>query len=458
MANRDVLFDGGTAGASGDMILSALIDLLGDKQALDPVAAGLLIYDPTLRVSFNKRQFEDASGLEMDILLDEDMTLEPQALRNVLATMSREVELSDKAAELARDSLDALFRAESRAHNEDISDIHLHELGSVDTVLDIVGTAYLLDKADLLGDSRLLVTNLAVGSGTITTAHGELEVPVPAVSELLKEFDIPFHAGPAQTEVLTPTAAAILGTIADQFVESAQGFEVEKEAFGFGSRDLGEIPNILRIAVGNASGIGPTVEEEDEEAQKEPVQVPETETVEEVVTSSPKPKAQSTEEELDVDEGWGRDEVIVIETNVDDTDGEAIGTLFEFLLDGNLAYDAVIIPAYGKKNRPCFVVKVITTRDKVEQAARVIIRHLGTLGIRYTEWNRIKAARETIACRLEIEGKEYMVRVKVSRAANGTVVNIKPEADDVLKVARETGIPIRELKPRIAMQAHAITE
>jgi hypothetical protein len=457
MAKRDVLFDGATAGASGDMILSALIDLLGDKQALDPVAAGLLIYDPTLRVNFNERQFEDASGLEMDVLLDEDMTLEPQALRNVLATMSREVELSDKAAELARNSLEALFRAESRAHDEDISDIHLHELGSVDTILDIVGTAYLLDKADLLEDSRLLVTNLAVGSGTITTAHGELDVPVPAVSEIIEEFDIPFHAGPAKTEVLTPTAAAILGTIADQFVESAQGFEVEEEAFGFGSRDLGEIPNVLRVAVGNASGIEPEVKKE---KPAEPEEVAEAEPVEEVVTPAPKPEDQPTKEEvdLDVDEGWGRDEVIVIETNVDDTDGESIGTLFEFLLDENLAYDAVIIPAYGKKNRPCFVVKVITTQENMKEAARVIIRHLGTLGIRYTSWNRIKAARETIVCQLQIEDKEYMVRVKVSRAANGTVVNIKPEADDVLKVSRETGIPIRELKPRIAMQAHAITE
>ncbi len=455
MAKRDVLFDCATAGASGDMILSALIDLLGDDEALAPVAAGLLIYDPTLRVNFKKRQFEDAIGLEMDVTMDGEMSLDIEALRNVLNTMSEEVELSDKASKLAEDALEALFRAESRAHDEDISSLHLHELGSVDTILDIVGTAYLLDKADLLDDSRLLVTSLAVGSGTITTAHGEMEVPVPAVSELLKEFDMPFHAGPADTEVLTPTGAAILGTLADQFVESSQGFEVEEEAFGFGTRELGGVPNVLRIAVGSASGIETEIEEEE---PQQPVQDIETEDAEEMEMPPREPESELTAEQFETTDSWGRDEVVVIETNVDDTDGETLGSLFEFLLDENLAYDAVIIPAYGKKNRPCFVVKVITTRDNVKKAARVIIRHLGTLGIRYTTWNRIKAARETIVCGLQIENKEYMVRVKVSRAANGSVVNIKPEADDVLKVSRETGIPMRELKPRIAMQAHAITE
>jgi len=117
-----------------------------------------------------------------------------------------------------------------------------------------------------------------------------------------------------------------------------------------------------------------------------------------------------------------------------------------------------MIPAFGKKNRPCHLVKVIAPTTGLKGIAEVMIRQLGTIGIRYTTWQRLKATRETLVCSLEIDDKEYMVRVKVSRTRDGTIINIKPESDDMVRVSRETGIPIRELKPRIAMQAHAVTE
>jgi uncharacterized protein (DUF111 family) len=150
--------------------------------------------------------------------------------------------------------------------------------------------------------------------------------------------------------------------------------------------------------------------------------------------------------------------VIVIETNVDDVDGETLGTLFDTLLEEGLAYDVTIIPAIGKKNRPCYVVKVIAAKAGLKSIADVMIKNLGTIGIRYTTWQRLKATRETIVCRFEIDGNEYMVRVKVSRSVDGSILSIKPEADDVFRVSKETGIPVRELRPRIAMQAHAVTE
>ncbi|MHA2386194.1 MAG: nickel pincer cofactor biosynthesis protein LarC2, partial [Candidatus Thorarchaeota archaeon] len=171
--------------------------------------------------------------------------------------------------------------------------------------------------------------------------------------------------------------------------------------------------------------------------------------------ATPKRKKEDRAEMID---SWSADEVIVIETNVDDIDGEVMGTMFDTLLSEGLAYDVVMIPAYGKKNRPAYVVKVIAAKSGLKSIAEIMIKHLGTLGIRYTTWDRLKAARETIVCKMEIEGMEFMVRVKVSRGIDGSIINIKPEADDVMKVSKETGIPVRELKPRIAMQAHAITE
>ncbi|TFG95098.1 DUF111 family protein, partial [Candidatus Thorarchaeota archaeon] len=168
-----------------------------------------------------------------------------------------------------------------------------------------------------------------------------------------------------------------------------------------------------------------------------------------------KPK---TEERIGGLDEWNADEVVVIETNVDDVEGETLGTLFDTLLEDGLAYDVVIIPAIGKKNRPCYVVKVIAPKTGLKSIAEVLIRQLGTIGIRYSTWERLKAARETLICSLEIDNKEYMVRVKVARTRDGSILSIKPESDDIVRVSRETGIPIRELKPRIAMQAHAVTE
>jgi uncharacterized protein (DUF111 family) len=104
------------------------------------------------------------------------------------------------------------------------------------------------------------------------------------------------------------------------------------------------------------------------------------------------------------------------------------------------------------------VVKVIAAKAGLKSIADVMIKNLGTIGIRYSTWQRLKASRETIVCSLEIDGKEFMIRVKVSRNVDGSILNIKPEAEDVFRVSKETGIPVRELRPRIALQAHAVTE
>jgi uncharacterized protein (TIGR00299 family) protein len=371
-------------------------------------------------------------------------------MMEVLMAVAEEVELTPRAKNLAKDTLEIIFQAESRAHNKPISELHLHETGSIDTVLDIVGTAYLLDRAGLLEDAEFIATRVAVGSGTVNTEHGDLEVPVPAVAEILVAHDILFHNGDAKTEVLTPTGAALLAAITKVYVDTYDGFVEQNQGIGFGSRDLGKIPNMMRIVVGEV------VVQEDEKPVSPPKEdTKKTPVKEEKPVADSKPKA---EERMDVFDEWNADEVVVIETNVDDVDGEILGNLFDTLLEEGLAYDVIIIPAFGKKNRPCFLVKVIATKTGLKSIAEILIRHLGTIGIRYTTWQRLKAARETIVCRLEIDDKDYMIRVKISRTTDGSIISIKPEADDMERVSRETGIPIRELKPRIAMQAHAVTE
>lgn len=446
MTKKTVLIDVATAGTSGDMFLAALTDLIGDINALLPVAASLLIYDPSFRLSVESHTHSGITGRQLQITQNAGIRLTPASIIEVLHSVSEEVELSAAAKKIAERALNEILEAESRAHNKPIDELHLHETGTVDTILDIVGTAYLLEKTGLLDEAEFLSTKVAVGSGTIKTEHGDLEVPVPAVAEMLGANDVPYHNGDAKTEVLTPTGAALLIAIASSFVDSHDDFVAQNQGFGFGSRDLGKIPNMMSIVIGETivpeEEVSPPAKEEPKKKETKPVK-------------ETKPKPVEKPKVLD---GWNEDDVVVIETNVDDVDGETLGTLFDTLLEEGLAYDVTIIPAIGKKNRPCYVVKVIAAKAGLRSIADVMVRNLGTIGIRYTTWQRLKASRETIVCSFEIDGKEYMVRVKVSRSVDGSILSIKPEADDVLRVSKETGIPVRELRPRIAMQAHAVTE
>ncbi|MFW9769479.1 MAG: nickel pincer cofactor biosynthesis protein LarC [Candidatus Thorarchaeota archaeon] len=434
--------DVSTAGAAGDMFLAALTDLVGEDNVLLPVAASLLIHDPSFRMNVVSHSFSGITGRQLQVTRNAEISLSPFELREVIQSVAEEVELSSKGREVALNGLDVILEAESKAHNIPIDELHLHETGSVDTVLDLVGTAYLLDRLGLFDDTEILSTKVAVGNGKIKTEHGELEVPVPAVAEMLAAHKVPHHNGEAKTEVLTPTGAAILIAIVDKFVDSHDNFVAQNQGFGFGTRSLGKIPNMLSIVIGEtvlSEEVAPVqpVEKKKEKPAKEPAE---------------------TKEKPDLIDTWNEDEVIVIETNVDDVDGETLGALFDTLLSEGLAYDVTIIPAIGKKNRPCHVVEVIAAKTGLKGIADVMIKSLGTTGIRYTTWKRLKAVRETIVCSLEIDGQDYMVRVKVSRSADGSILNIKPEAEDVFRVSKETGIPVRELKPRIALQAHAVTE
>jgi len=446
LTKKTVLIDVATAGASGDMFLSALTDLIGEDDALLPVAASLLIYDPSFRLSMESYTHSGITGRQIQITQNTGIRLTATSIMNVLHSVAEEVELSEAGKKIAERALNELLEAESRAHDKPIDELHLHETGTVDTILDIVGTAYLFERTGLLGEAEFLATSVAVGSGTIDTEHGPLEIPVPAVAEMLVANDVPYHNGDAKTELLTPTGAALLIAITDKFVDSYDDFVAQNQGFGFGTRDLGKIPNMMSIVIGET--IVPE-EEVSTPAKEEPTKKE---------TKSKKETKPKPEEKPKAHDGWNEDDVIVIETNVDDVDGETLGTLFDTLLEEGLAYDVTIIPAIGKKNRPCYVVKVIAAKAGLKSIADVMIKNLGTIGIRYSTWQRLKASRETIVCSLEIDGEEYMVRVKVSRSVDGSILSIKPEADDVLRVSKETGIPVRELKPRIAMQAHAVTE
>jgi len=455
MASNRVLLDVATAGASGDMFLSALIDLLGQDDALLPVAASLLIYDPTLRVHVTAQSSKGRNGKKLDINLDKGVRLTPKSLIEVITAVCEELEMSETAKAFAKKALNEVIQAESRAHETPIDKLYLEELGSVDTILDIVGTAYLLEKAELLGKSKFVATKVAVGSGMIEMEHGPVEVPVPAVAEILVAHDVPFHTGSAKTEVLTPTGAALLVTLAEEFVDSPEGFIVKRQGVGFGMRDLGDVPNAMRIIIGEEA---PKAEKPTEKPWKKPTEKPPEKAAKKPAERTTMTPVKVAEERTEILEAWMDEDVVVIETTVDDIDGDTTGTLYDVLVSEGLAYDVMMIPAFCRKNKPCYIVRAIAAKAGLKSVAEILIRHLGAAGVRYTTWQRLTAAKETVVCRLELDGKEFMVRVKVSRGMDGSIINIRPESDDVIRVSQATGIPIRELKPRIALQASAVTD
>ena len=140
-----MLIDVATAGTSGDMFLSSLIDFIGDDQSIVPVAASLLIYDPSIRVKIISESFHDLVGKRLEVTREQDTRFDPKGLKEIIKVVSEELELSKKATKFAQDALDQLLQAEVRAHETPLEELHLHETGSVDTVLDLVGSAYLLE-------------------------------------------------------------------------------------------------------------------------------------------------------------------------------------------------------------------------------------------------------------------------------------------------------------------------
>ena len=318
LAKKRVLIDVATAGASGDMFLSALTDLIGEADVLLPVAASLLIYDPSFRLAIGTKEHSGNTGRHLQITRNPTIRFNPGPMMEVLQAVAEEVELSPKGKTFVKDTMTVILQAESRAHNKPIDELHLHETGSIDTVLDIVGTAYLLERAGLLEDTEIVSTRVATGSGIISTEHGELEVPVPAVAEILVVHDMLFHNGDAQTEVLTPTGAALLAVLASKYVDSVDDFVAQNQGVGFGTRDLGKVPNMMKIIVGEV------IVPEDAKPEKPKADPKKTESKADpkTETKSAKDTKLTTKDLPSVLSEWNADEVVVIETNVDDVDGE----------------------------------------------------------------------------------------------------------------------------------------
>jgi hypothetical protein len=296
----------------------------------------------------------------------------------------------------ARATFELLGEAEARVHGTDLDETHFHEVGADDAIADVVGTCLLLDD---LGVERVVTTPVAAGGGEVSMSHGTYPVPAPAVVNLAAEASWELEGGPVEAELLTPTGAALLAQFAEG-VESLPSMRVERVGYGAGGYDFPEHPNVLRATVGESSG------------------------------------------------SLVRDGIRVLETNLDDATPETLGSLQETLADAG-ARDVTVVPTTMKKSRPGHLVKVVVKPEDAERVARRLAEETGTLGVRDSGANHRWIANRRFVTSTLLDGDErHEVAVKVASDTHGTVYDVSAEHDDALAVARETGLAVREVARR----------
>ncbi len=380
------------AGAAGDMFLGALVDAGWPAGELEAELRKLPLDTYTMQVEKVTRGPIAATHVHFEIGAE-------QHHRN-LAAITSIIEASSLAAPV-RDRAIAMFRdlaaSEARAHGSTIDKVHFHEVGAVDSILDIVGAAAGLEW---LGAADIVVAPMNTGGGTVNTRHGEIPVPSMATLNVLEAANAPVFSSTDRAELLTPTGALVLTHAATRYGK-LPAMQVTASGYGAGSRDP-ELPNVLRLVIG------------------------------------------------DTDDRPDADVVAIIETNLDDVSPEVVAYALERLLESG-ALDAYATPIQMKKGRPATMISAIVRPNDADHLAAVLFAETSTLGVRIHETRRRKLARDSLIVTTDWGD----VRVKLS-FLDGRRHHAAPEYDDCARLARERGVPFRSIMD--AARALALSE
>jgi len=379
------------AGASGDMILGALVAAGAEPRALvDQLQL--------LGVAGWKIDFEtvDRSGISSTYARvqtpHEHVHRHLSDILKIIYQSQLKQSIKDRAALI----FSRLAEAESRVHNEPVENIHFHEVGAIDAIIDVCGAAI---GFDLLGIEQFISSPLRVGYGMAQMAHGRFPIPPPAVAELLK--DKPIYAGDVEGEFVTPTGAAIITAVCDRF-ENIPAMKIETTGYGAGTRNPEGFPNALRLLVG------------------------ETETV------------------ANADEN-----LMMIETNIDDMSPQLFGYVMERAFELG-ALDCYLTQTQMKKNRPGSLISILCQPGDREKFLEMLFAETTTIGARTYEVQRRALLREVI----RVETQFGAIDVKVARVNNGNV-NAMPEFDQCRAAATAATVPLREVQ-EAARQAYLL--
>lgn len=371
------------------MALGALVDAGADLATIEGELAGLDLGGWRIQAQEVLRAGIAATYVEVVV------EAEPaeRTYSHIVATLA-EARIADRARDRALAAFEHLGRVEARLHRRPLSQVHFHEVGSIDAIIDIVGTCVALE---ILGVDEVFSGPVAQGSGTVSSAHGNLPVPTPAVVALFADAGAPLYGTAIPMELTTPTGAALLTSLCKRWGPIPQ-MTVTATGFGAGSREIDGLPNAAQVIIGQAA-------------------------------TRAAPDLQ------------GAQPLIVLEATVDDVTGEVLAATLEALLVGG-ALDAWTTPVVAKKGRPAYVLTVLCDPSKVDALRHVLASETGTLGVRASTWNRWPSTRSFVT--VEVQG--FKVRVKVGPH------RVKAEHEDAALVAARLGLAVREVA-RIAEQA-----
>src|SRR5882762_4752015 len=373
------------AGASGDMILGALVAAGVNPQELKAQLA-------LLNVQGYAIEFETVNRSGISATYARVQTAPEHAHRHLsdILKIIYDSRLAESVKDRAAKIFSRLAEAEARVHNEPIEKIHFHEVGALDAIIDVVGAAICFD---LLGIEHFVSSALHVGSGMVEMDHGRFPVPPPAVTELLK--GVPFYSTEIAGELLTPTGAAIITTVADEYGAIPQMI-VEQVGYGAGTREYDKFPNVLRVLLGEAKSHA------------------------------------TTDERL-----W------MIETNIDDLSPQIIGHVMDRVFELG-ALDCYFTPVQMKKNRPGVLLSILCDAHEKEAVMELLFTETTTLGVRSYEVERRALERNIVS----VETRYGPIDVKVAHL-NGRVVNEMPEFEQCRLAARKAGVPLKVVEEAV---------
>ena len=390
------------AGAAGDMILGALLDAGLPFDELERALGSLAVegwdvsVDRVVKtgVTATKFRVHEHSHTPSGTGIRDPGTAHQHKhhhLKHIFAAIDRSA-LSETGKAKAIKMFQRLGEAEAKIHGTTMDKVHLHEVGALDSIIDIVGAVFALEwlKAD-----KIVVSPINVGGGMVKSAHGVFPVPAPATVALLK--GAPVYSSGIQSELLTPTGALILTEYASEF-GPVPAMTIDRVGYGAGDRDLAETPNVVRVLVGEAEGLN---------------------------TQDSRPKTQR---------------VTVLECEIDDMNPQIFGALMDQLYAAG-ALEVFYSAVQMKKNRPGTLMTIVAKPDQRETMTEIVFRESTTIGVRYQELSRECLDREMVSVTTPLGP----VRFKVARR-NGRVLNAQPEFDDLAKLSQERGIPIKDVQ------------
>jgi uncharacterized protein (TIGR00299 family) protein len=394
------------AGASGNMILGALVALGVEREKLVEQIHLLDVSD--FEIEFSDVDRSGISAVHAFVKVPQE-----HAHRHLhtIEKIINDSRLSEKIKQRAIAIFTKLATAEAKIHGIDVQKVHFHEVGAMDAIIDVVGACI---GFEMLGIERFACSKIHVGSGFAQMAHGKFPIPPPAVAELLQ--NAPIYSTEIEGELITPTGAAIISTVCDEFGQIPE-MRVEKSAYGAGTREYKGFPNVLRLILGE--------EEKRRRGEKEKI-------------SSLNGAFDSNEQRT-----TNHEQLVLIETNIDDLSPQILGFVMERAFEIG-ALDCWFTSIQMKKNRPATMISILCEQAKREDLTGLLYTETTTLGVRIREVERDCLPREIV----KIETEFGEIDVKIARYG-GKIVNAKPEYEQIREIAVKFNISFQEIEKKI---------